>query len=126
MKMQWCLPVSVLVSVALVALTNVRKKEHDKENKLFTMGDIKLRVTSDVLAEYQSEMANLQNQADKAKDELNALEEEVNINQNKRDNLNGMVGTCESERVRRKVYITDISQLVTYFFLNGSFWWVNK
>ena len=77
MKLQLFLPVSILVSVAMVGVMKIRKKEHEKVDRRNRFEAIKLRVTHDVLGEYQSEKAQTQDQLDKAKKDMKALEDEV-------------------------------------------------
>uniref|UniRef100_A0A8P4KNZ7 Zgc:174935 n=1 Tax=Dicentrarchus labrax TaxID=13489 RepID=A0A8P4KNZ7_DICLA len=98
MKVQVILPLTLVVSVALVGLMKLRKKEYDKENRLNKFEDIKLRVTYDVLREYESEKARMQNLLEKTKSEHNAMEEEVNKVGMNEEKAKGEVDICQGEQ----------------------------
>ncbi|XP_044215887.1 pollen-specific leucine-rich repeat extensin-like protein 1 isoform X1 [Thunnus albacares] len=96
MKLQLCLPVSIMVSVALVGVMKIRKKEHDRVDRHSRFEAIKLRVTHDVLGEYQSEKAVTQDLLDTAEKNVKALAEEVNTLQMKDTKKKGNVDTCQA------------------------------
>eukprot|EP00064_Thunnus_orientalis_P005660 superscaffoldBa00000566_g5674 len=96
MKLQLCLPVSIMVSVALVGVMKIRKKEHDRVDRHSRFEAIKLRVTHDVLGEYQSEKAVTQDLLDKAETNVKALAEEVNTLQMKDTKKKEKVDTCQA------------------------------
>jgi len=96
MKVHLFLPMSILVSVALVGVMKIRQKEHDKIDRRNRFEDIKLRVTHDVLGEYQSEKADTQNRLDKANTDVKALEEEVKTLQMTDTKKKGEVDICQA------------------------------
>ncbi|XP_042175238.1 pollen-specific leucine-rich repeat extensin-like protein 1 isoform X2 [Oncorhynchus tshawytscha] len=69
--------VSLLTSVALLGLINVRRKEEMKEQKHVSFETIKLRVTRDVLGEYQHEVIRAHNLLDKTKAQVDTLGSEL-------------------------------------------------
>ncbi|XP_034144985.1 pollen-specific leucine-rich repeat extensin-like protein 1 isoform X2 [Esox lucius] len=78
MKMQYVLVgLSVLASVVLLGLINVRKKEVVKEQKNTSFQSTKLRVTYDVQGEYRHELIRAQNLLDKTKALVNNLGSEL-------------------------------------------------
>ncbi|XP_035528697.1 uncharacterized protein zgc:174935 [Morone saxatilis] len=98
MKVQVFLPLTVVVSVALVGLMKIRKKEHDMEDRRNKFEDIKLRVTYDVLREYESEKARMQNLLEKTKSEHSAMEEETNKVGMNEKKAKGEVDICQGEQ----------------------------
>ncbi|XP_070768330.1 uncharacterized abhydrolase domain-containing protein DDB_G0269086 [Enoplosus armatus] len=95
MKVTLFLPMTIVVSVAVVGFMKVRRKEHDKEERQNKFEAIKLRVTHDVLGEYQSEKAETQNRLDQAQTEHKALEEVVNMLRTKADKAKGDMDICQ-------------------------------
>ncbi|XP_041708113.2 pollen-specific leucine-rich repeat extensin-like protein 1 [Coregonus clupeaformis] len=69
--------VSMLTSVALLGLINVRRKEEVKEQKHESFAMIKLRVTRDVLGEYHQEVISAHNLLDKTKAQVDTLGSEL-------------------------------------------------
>ncbi|XP_045081934.1 pollen-specific leucine-rich repeat extensin-like protein 1 isoform X2 [Coregonus clupeaformis] len=69
--------VSMLTSVALLGLINVRRKEEAKEQKHLSFETIKLRVTRDVLGEYHHEVIRAHNLLDKTKAQVDTLGSEL-------------------------------------------------
>ncbi len=65
--------------------------------------DIKLRVTHDVLTEYQTEKTETQNLLDKTQSEHKTLEEEVNMIQTKAEKAKGEVDICQGGQVGEKM-----------------------
>lgn len=102
MKVALFLPVTIVVTVALVGIMKIRKKEHDKEDKRNKFQDIKLRVTFDVLGEYRSEQELLENLLGKTQEEQSALEQEVNRLWTKVDAAKAQVDICLGGKVGRK------------------------
>lgn len=103
MKVQLFLPATLLVSVALVAIIKFRDVEHVKENKRFTFEEIKLRVASDVLREYESEMSQMHNKLDTTRSESKKLEEEMKPAQEASDKAKTKTDACEGEKVGRAI-----------------------
>ncbi|XP_041798877.1 uncharacterized protein zgc:174935 [Chelmon rostratus] len=95
MRAQCVLTVAVVVSVAMVGLMSVRKKEYESEDKRNRFEDIKLRVTNDVLGEYQDETAETQNLLDKTQREHQALEKQVNVIMTKEDSTKSDLQFCQ-------------------------------
>ncbi|XP_076593969.1 uncharacterized protein LOC143325007 isoform X2 [Chaetodon auriga] len=98
MKAHCVLAVAIVVSVAMMGVMQVRKKEFDKVDKRNSFEDIKLRVTNDVLGEYLDERGAMQNALDKTTNEHRALEKQVNMIKTKEDTTKGEVLACEKEK----------------------------
>ncbi|XP_038146087.1 pollen-specific leucine-rich repeat extensin-like protein 1 isoform X2 [Cyprinodon tularosa] len=98
MKIAFVLPLTLLVSVVLVGYIKIRKKEHEKEEKRNRFQDIKLRVTSDVLQEYENEKVETRNELDNLQKELKALEEEVNVLKTKTEKSTGDLNGCDGSK----------------------------
>ncbi|XP_068591942.1 uncharacterized abhydrolase domain-containing protein DDB_G0269086 [Cebidichthys violaceus] len=77
MRVQCVLPVTLVVSVALMGILKIRKSQYDKEGKENKFQDIKLRVANDVLQGYQSLMMDTENLLQKTLSERKALGEET-------------------------------------------------
>lgn len=102
MKVQLFLPLTLAVSVALLGLTKLRKKEHDKEDRRNRFQAIKLRVTYDVLSEYQTEKREAQERLDKSQSAHKTLEEEASMVKTKESKAKGEVDICQGDQVGRK------------------------
>lgn len=100
MKVQVLIPMTVVVSVAIFGLMKIRKKENEKEERRNRFQDIKLRVTSDVLREYQNEKAETQNTLEKLQSDRKVLDEDVNMLQVKADKARGEVDICRGNQVK--------------------------
>lgn len=98
MKAYSVLTVTVVVSVAMMGVMQVRKKEYGKLEKRNRFEDIKLRVTKDVLGEYLDERGAMQNKLDKTTNEKRALETQVNMIQKKEDTTKGEVKVCLGDK----------------------------
>ncbi|XP_017280601.1 eukaryotic translation initiation factor 5B [Kryptolebias marmoratus] len=94
MKAQLVLPVTLFASVILVGFIKIRKKEYDKEEKMNRFQDIKLRVTNDVLQEYQNEEIDRQKKLEKTQTDLKNVEEEVTMLQTKAEKTKGDADVC--------------------------------
>ncbi|KAA8591619.1 neurofilament medium polypeptide [Etheostoma spectabile] len=95
MKVQFLIPVALVVSVVLFGTIKIRQKEQDKEEKRNKFLDIKLRVTYDVLAEYQDDKTETEAKLEKTQSELKALTVDVNVAQAKVDKAKGEVDVCQ-------------------------------
>ncbi|XP_022621940.1 FK506-binding protein 3-like [Seriola dumerili] len=95
MKVQVLLPVTVIVSVALLGLIKIRKKEEDREDRRKRFLDIKLRVTYDMLGEFEKEMSETQKLLYETENGQKTLEEEVNVLQTKADKTKGDADVCQ-------------------------------
>lgn len=81
----------------------IRGKERDKVERRSRFEDIKLRVTHDVLDEYESDVKETQTLLAKAETDLKALEEEVNSLWDKDNKKRAEVDTCQALQVWRKL-----------------------
>lgn len=99
MKVQVLLPLTLVVSVALLGTLKLRRKQRDIEEKKNKFQDIKLRVTHDVLGEYLKESAERQTLLEKTQSEQDALQEEVNMVQVQADKAKGDVDICTGDQV---------------------------
>ncbi|KAK2844577.1 hypothetical protein Q5P01_011236 [Channa striata] len=95
MKVNIVIPAAVMVSVVLFGIVKIRKKELDKEDKQSRFHEIKLRVTGDVLKEYENEKAEMQNLLQKLVSDEKALEDEVNMLISRADEIRGEVDNCQ-------------------------------
>uniref|UniRef100_UPI0037E92A07 neurofilament heavy polypeptide n=1 Tax=Semicossyphus pulcher TaxID=241346 RepID=UPI0037E92A07 len=96
MKLQLFLPLSIVASVILVGVIKMRKKEHDKEDRRSKFQEIKLRVTYDVLGEYQNERSHMESLLGIQETALKVLEEEFEPVKTKKDKAEGEVKACLS------------------------------
>ncbi|KAM4580330.1 uncharacterized protein PAE49_005222 [Odontesthes bonariensis] len=95
MKVQIVIPMAILMSVALMGVMKIRIKEQEKAQKRSRFEGIKLRVTNDVLSEYQNEQAEKQHLLEKTKrDQVTLAEEETNL-QTRADRTKGDVDHCQ-------------------------------
>ncbi|XP_061677245.1 neurofilament heavy polypeptide [Syngnathoides biaculeatus] len=77
MKFELLLPLTIALTVALVVVIKSRKQEHDKMDRRNTFERMKLRVTNDVLAEFQTEKISLENKIESGEKEGKALQTDV-------------------------------------------------
>ncbi|XP_074540527.1 uncharacterized protein LOC141801395 isoform X2 [Halichoeres trimaculatus] len=98
MKIQLLLPLTIAVSVITVGVMKIRKKEHDNEVRKSRFQDIKLRVTYDVLAEYQNDKMAKQLLLQHAEEEQKILERDVNDLITKTDTAKKETDLCQSEK----------------------------
>ncbi|KAL0985389.1 hypothetical protein UPYG_G00156270 [Umbra pygmaea] len=98
MKTQGALVVmSVLASLALLGLIHVRHKEETKEEKNTSFQTIKLRVTQDVLGEYQHEVIRAHNLLDKTKAMVDILGQELLPLQDAAAQKKSQLNACQGE-----------------------------
>lgn len=100
MKVQLFIPATMLASVALVALIKFREVVRQKEGKLFSFEEIKLRVASDVLREYLGEVHELEDSLNKVKSETQRMEEEMNPYREESEKAKEKLVACQNEKVR--------------------------
>lgn len=98
---QLFIPATVLASVALVAVIRYRDAERAKENKLFSFEEIKLRVASDVLREYISDIHELEDSLEKVNSEVQRMEDEMNPYREESEKAKEKLVACQSEKVGR-------------------------
>lgn len=101
MKTHLIVPLTIIVSVALLGFMKVRTKEEEEHSKRLRFQEIKLRVTKDVLGEYENELAEMLDNLVKAQTEQVAKEKEVNEIRTKADQTKGKVDVCQGEKVRK-------------------------
>lgn len=102
MKLQLILPATVLASVGLLVLIKLRANEREKEDKRHMFQDIKLRVTSDVLQEYQSDKLQMHNQLAKITSDTKTLEEDLKTAQMASEKAKVQADGCAGEEVGRE------------------------
>nr|XP_046255975.1 FK506-binding protein 4 isoform X2 [Scatophagus argus] len=98
MKAQIFLPVTVIVSVALMGVVKIRSKEQEKDDKQRLFVNIKMRVTNDVLEEYENERTETSNQLVKARGRYKIMEEELKSVQIQADKAKAEVDTCKGNQ----------------------------
>lgn len=101
MKVQVVVPMTICVSVVLLGIIRVRKTEQEKEDKRNRFQVTKLRVTYDVLREYQSDKLETQKLLDKTEIDKKTLEEQVNMLKAKADQATGVADDCQGRKVGR-------------------------
>lgn len=99
MRVQVFLPASIAVSLLLVGVIKVRQGEREKVDKLVMFGEVKLRVSNDVLQEYQGEKSGLNNEVEMAKRKQKTLDEEIKASQTESEKTKSQVDACEGEKV---------------------------
>lgn len=99
MKVQVILPVSLVLSAALLGVMKIREKESNREIKKEDFENVKLRVTNDVLGEYTQELAETENLMKTTHTELTELEKEADELRTKTDGAKGGVDACDSAKV---------------------------
>uniref|UniRef100_A0A3P8RXM2 Zgc:174935 n=1 Tax=Amphiprion percula TaxID=161767 RepID=A0A3P8RXM2_AMPPE len=97
MKVQIVLPLSIIVSVALLGFLKVLKKEELTQNKRSRFQEIKVRVSADVLGEYLKEKVDTELRLGKAEEEQKTLEEQVNALKANEEKAKGDVDICTAE-----------------------------
>ncbi|XP_034554431.1 neurofilament heavy polypeptide-like isoform X2 [Notolabrus celidotus] len=102
MKVQLLLPLAAAVSVITVGLMQMRKKDSAKEERRNRFQEIKLRVTYDVLREYQNDKTAKQHELETAETDSKTLEGEVNQLQSKADVAKGESDTCLTSKTSEK------------------------
>lgn len=99
MKAYLLMPLSITVSVALLCLIQLRNKEQDKESRRNRFQNIKLRVSADVLAEYQTEQYETQTLMEKTVKKMKDLGDEVAELEAKEKVLSGELQNCKAAEV---------------------------
>ena len=101
MKVIILLPVTIALSVALLGFTKIRKREHDRDEKQSKFQDVKLRVTNEMLKEYQGEVSEAKHYMETTTAGLKALTEEMKTLQSNADKAKNEADTCNGEKVGR-------------------------
>lgn len=101
MRINILMVLSVLASLGMFWLVTRRKREEEREHKRSMFQSIKLRVTGDVLVEYESEAAKAQPRIEKVQGEVKKLEDEVTGALNKENDKKAEVNACENDKVRK-------------------------
>ncbi|XP_060906610.1 neurofilament heavy polypeptide-like [Labrus mixtus] len=102
MKVHLLLPLLIVVSVLVVGVIKMRKQEHDKDNRVDRFQAIKLRVTYDVLVDYQNEKSAKQVLLEKAESEYNTLMVEYKTLKTKGDTAKGKEDDCLTDKTSQK------------------------
>lgn len=102
--MQVFIPATMLASVALVALIKFREATQQKETKLFSFEEIKLRVASDVLREYLGEIHEHEDALEKVKSETQRMEEEMNPYREESEKAKETLVACQNEKVGKSSF----------------------
>lgn len=100
MKVQLLIPATLLVSVALVPIMKMRKKEQFKQEKLSMVMRIKLRVTADVLKDYEQEKEAISNNIKQKLVEIKDAEAQLSTARQVRDQNEKYADDCEGQKVR--------------------------
>ncbi|KAF3839758.1 hypothetical protein F7725_018475 [Dissostichus mawsoni] len=98
MKVIILIPVTIALSVALLGFTKIRKREHDRGEKQSKFQDVKLRVTNEMLQEYQSEVTEAKDHMQTTTADLKALTEEMKTLQSNADKAKNEADTCNGEK----------------------------
>lgn len=101
MRLNILLVLSVLASLGLFWLVTRRKREEDREDKRNMFQSIKLRVTEDVLREYQDEAAKVQPRIENVQVEVKNLEDVVTGALNSENDKKAEVNACENAKVKK-------------------------
>lgn len=99
MKAQLLLPMTIAVSVALVVVMKSRRQEEVTQIRRSKFENMKLRVTHDVLEEYQKENIQTSNQLEKLQNDLKVLEDEVTVLQSNAQEKKGLIDVCQEGQV---------------------------
>lgn len=100
MKPYLVLPVTTVVSVALFAYMRSAETDRERQNRLMRFQDIKLRVTYDVLTEYEKEASEGQAPIDQANEKQKSLEMAVNDLRNQNEKAKQESEDCLQFKVR--------------------------
>ncbi|KAK5922306.1 hypothetical protein CgunFtcFv8_019580 [Champsocephalus gunnari] len=92
------LPVTIVLSVALLGFTKIRKRDHDREEKHSKFQDVKLRVTNEMLQEYQREVTETKDYMEMTTADLKALTEEIETLQSNADEAKNKADICNEEK----------------------------
>lgn len=99
MKVQVLLPATVILSALLVVFIKVRQAEQDHAGKRKTFLDIKMRVSVDVLRDYQGEDAEINKDLEATVEQQKKLEEELKAVQEVSEKAKLDADTCGGEQV---------------------------
>lgn len=99
MKVQVLLPATIILSALLMVFIKVRQTEQDNANKRKTFLDIKMRVSVDVLRDYQSEDSKINKDLEATGEQQKKLEEELKTEQEASDKAKHDADTCGGEQV---------------------------
>lgn len=99
MKVVVLLPATVIVSALLMVLIKVRQAEQDHADKRRTFLGIKMRVSVDVLRDYESEDSKINKDLEAMGEQQKKLEEELKTEQEVSDKAKHDADTCGGEQV---------------------------
>lgn len=92
--------ISVFISMALTALMYLKREDEAAIAKKASVMDIKVRVTRDVMGEYQIEAEKLQKSLDEGTKVVELLNAAIQIIQNEDKTKNDELAACQNELVR--------------------------
>lgn len=104
MKVQLLIPLTLLLCIALVLFINSRQVQLEKEGKRGTFVDIKLRVNTDVLQEYERDEVEMSNKLNEAEAQQKTVEEEMKASQAAVDKAKQDRDGCQGEQVGRDAH----------------------
>ena len=105
MKPQIFLPVTLVMVVGLMGVMKMRRNEQETETKRFRLQDIKLRVTKDILDEFKSELALVENQMKEDRGYREAMEAHVAELQEKSEKAKADEEECQGDQVGRWCHV---------------------
>ncbi|KAM9806843.1 uncharacterized protein ACBT44_014000 [Syngnathus typhle] len=110
MKFQLLMPLTIALTVALVVVIKTRKQEHDKADKQNKFESMKVRVTNDVVAEYQTQKITMENRIDSARKEEKDLQTDVESYEQRVVKKNIEVETCQGAVVSLKDGVANLER----------------
>ncbi|XP_041649813.1 fibrous sheath CABYR-binding protein [Cheilinus undulatus] len=102
MKGHLLLPLLIVVSVIVVGLMKIRQREHDRENRQDRFQTVKLRVTNDVLGDYQNEKTGKQLLVERAEVEIKKLNEDQEKLKTKEEATKVEADKCLADKTSEK------------------------
>lgn len=100
MKVQVILPATIIMSVLMGVLVKVRREEKQQALKRATFLDIKLRVSDDVMRQYENEKVELKQDVDTAMDLYKEVDKDMKLIQEAADKARLEAEKCAEEQVR--------------------------
>ncbi|XP_061574357.1 uncharacterized protein zgc:174935 [Cololabis saira] len=98
MKVVLVISLSLVMCATLLWLIKTRKNEQEKHAKQYRLLDIKLRVTSDVVEEFRSELAEKKDQMMKSQGAQKQMEEQVEQLQAKTEKAKNDMDQCQGDQ----------------------------
>lgn len=104
MNVQLLIPLTLLLCVALALFINNRQVQQEREGKRNTFVNIKLRVSTDVLREYEHDEVEMGNELTEVEAKEKTLEEEIKASQATADKAKQEKDGCQGEQVGRDAH----------------------